>query len=285
MSNDNDTVQTSTETDDQKKQALSSESGAPKPTLPPDSLENVALGVLYYRDLFEMFISTIIIAVTYHVFYSYPIIVFIISCYVNFMAFYILFNLFRSMRCFGLTPKEIYPRAPQTIVLTWGLFLAGIILAALRSLAPESLQTTIIIIFLLSFFFSYYRFWSFLNIIGEKVLTTNNDCKGAIFLLLFSFIFYLIYLFGCSKGKLIPADDGLFPFSIAILLFFIAIIIMFFYFERLKGHFSQSFNLQELKKEDSREHLVFDIFVTLGIIVFTILYLALSFSLFLPNQS
>lgn len=167
-----------------------------------------------------------------------------------------------AMSYFCKTPKELYPNAKRTIIISFVLwlmvqaiyFLMNIVttISENSDIGSEISIKAIELVLLGVSFYSYYSFYSFLNVIGEK--TMEKGCKEAIYVLTLSFILFAINIFtgfpvfSFDSGNILSSaftvTGDVYTYTIGYTLYAIGFIILCMHINNLRKYFGKSDNVK-----------------------------------------
>lgn len=206
MRNDNFTMQDSQFDTQNDMQGMNT----PNP-MPKEELKCVAEGIdsYYYAFLFSLLLPIILIVVNFIIaattFSNGDIDTYFISGLIvdGIITIALLGPHFtNAFSNFCKTPEEIFPNARRAIVssvIFWILSFVGGLLTVF--VVPEdtdpSILFTIALVLNGMFLYSYYRFYSFLSVVGEKTTPSKKGCKLAMVLLVISYVLFAMSLYSC----------------------------------------------------------------------------------------
>lgn len=281
MSNDSVSIQTSTESNSQmENQIVNSENSA---QIQETSMNNLAMGIHYFQRLlinkyaiFPLVMIGISVIISIFSVISRADLVFcscmIGACIAGASIICLLWPMFLSMKYFIRTPKEIFPHAKRTIVVSFALLITLTILdfaTGFFELFNQDLNNTGVALNIISVVgalltgFSYYCYYNFLSVIGEKIHPLRKDCKGAVVCMTLSCIVFAIsYFVNCFEIANIDMTDtsslasgSEFLFSnilwiIGVVLYIIGEVLVFIHIGFLKAYFYKKLNMYKLVRQE-----------------------------------
>ena len=271
MSNENNSVQNSTNFNNQTNQPIHPESETEVPEA-PKHLESVALGSMYFWKIFEYYfgyglISGIVIGVLTCIFPPLILLIFPVAFILIFLS---VLNWYRSMRCFCQTPGNIFPNASKRIIKSWSMIIAGLIICNIGYFMPKYCNNIHFLIGLILSACGLYCFYSFLSVVGEKTLPSKKGCRVATILLTISYTMALLYIIVMHYKPNFFTNN--YAFFTILGLGFVALITLLIYIDKLNKYFSQFYDIKKLQKKDFQNEFEIDMFITAFIIVAICVY-------------